>query len=121
MATIIIVEDEAIVAMENKMNLSNYGHQVVAIVSSAEAALKAFRENAPDLMLMDIKLKGVLDGIDVVNEIRKQSNVPIIFLTGNSDVKTRQRVNNISNSSYLLKPILSDELYTEITRMLPEN
>src|ERR1700749_1415272 len=100
MAAIVIVEDEAIVAMENKMNLNTAGHQIVAIVASAEAAIEVFKEIIPDLVLMDIKLKGEMDGIDAMNEIRKQSDVPVICLTGNSDHKTRQRADNITNSSY---------------------
>ncbi|MGZ4033267.1 MAG: response regulator [Bacteroidia bacterium] len=118
MANIIIVEDEAIVAMENKMNLNGAGHQILAIVSTAEAAIAAFNHSNPDLMLMDIKLKGDMDGIDAMNEIRKYSNVPVIFLTGNSDTRTRQRVGIIANSSYMLKPILTTEIVEAVNRIL---
>ena len=121
MATIIIVEDEAIVAMENKMNLNGAGHQILAIVSSAEAAIEMFNESIPDLVLMDIKLKGEMDGIDAMCEIRKHSNVPVIFLTGNSDSKTKQRVGSISNSSYMLKPILTIEIVDAVNEILAKN
>jgi DNA-binding response OmpR family regulator len=118
MATIIIVEDEAIVAMENKMNLNGVGHQILAIVSTADAALKAFNESTPDLLLMDIKLKGDMDGIEVMHVIREHSNVPVIFLTGNSDSKTKQRAANISNSSYMQKPILTIEIVDAVNEIL---
>lgn len=118
MANILIVEDEAIVALENKMNLGALGHTVTAITSSAENAIIAFHENIPDLILLDIKLKGPMDGIEALNEIRKHSSVPVIFISGNSDNKTLQRVNEISNAVYLQKPILVDELTTAVIKML---
>src|ERR1035437_7295134 len=91
MANILIVEDEAIVALENKMNLSALGHKVIAIIASAEDAIIAFYEKVPDLILLDIKLKGNMDGIEAIHEIRKHSSVPVILITGNSDTKTLQR------------------------------
>ena len=121
MANIIIAEDEAIVAMESKMNLNGAGHKIIAVVSSAEAAIEAFNGSAPDLMLMDIKLRGEMDGIDAMNEIRKCSNVPVIFLTGNSDSKTKQRVGKISNACYMQKPILTVEIVDAVNRVLSEN
>ena len=121
MANILIVEDEAIVALENKMNLSALGHKVSAITSSAENAIIAFHENTPDLILLDIKLKGMMDGIEAIHEIRKHSAVPVIFITGNSDTKTLQRVKEISNVFYLQKPILLNELTNAVNTMLSKN
>lgn len=118
MANILIVEDEAIVAMENKINLNKAGHHILAIVSSAEAAINSFNENTPDIIIMDIKLRGLKDGIDVMNELRAYSNVPVVFLTGNSDPKTKIRIEEISNASYLLKPTLTKEIVNEVNRML---
>jgi DNA-binding response OmpR family regulator len=118
MANILIVEDEAIVAMENKMNLNKAGHQIIAIVSTGEAAISAFSENIPDLMLMDIKLRSEVDGIQVMEIIRQSSSVPVLFLTGNSDSKTRERIGNIANSSFLLKPTLTKDIVNEVNRLL---
>jgi DNA-binding response OmpR family regulator len=118
MANILIVEDEAIVALENKMNLSSLGHNVIAIISSAENALIAFHENIPDLILLDIKLKGAMDGIEALHEIRIHSSVPVIFITGNSDTRTLQRISEISNVTCLQKPILLDELTNTVNTML---
>jgi CheY-like chemotaxis protein len=118
MATILIVEDEAIVALENSMNLKRAGHIVAAVVSTAKAAEEAFHAHFPDLILMDVKLKGDLDGIDAMNEIRKYSEVPVIFVTGNSDPLTQQRMRNISNASILLKPTVAKEIVTEVDKML---
>jgi DNA-binding response OmpR family regulator len=121
MADILIVEDEAIVALENKMNLMMLGHNVVAITSTAEAAINAFHENIPDLILLDIILKGEMDGIEAITEIRKHSSVPVIFITGNSDTKTLERVCEISNIIYLQKPILLHELTNAVDTMLSKN
>ena len=121
MANILIVEDEAIVALENKMNLGALGHNVTAITSSAENAIMAFHDNIPDLILLDIKLKGTMDGIEAIIEIRKNSSVPVIFITGNSDTKTIQRVSEIPNTIYLQKPILLDELITALNTMLSKD
>lgn len=121
MANILIVEDEAIVALENKMNLSALGHKVSAITSSAENALIAFHEKTPDLILLDIKLKGTMDGIEAIHEIRKHSSVPVIFISGNSDTKTLQRVSEISNVIYLQKPILLHELTNAVNTMLSKD
>ena len=121
MANILIVEDEAIVALENKMNLIALGHKVIAITASAEDAIIAFYEKVPDLILLDIKLKGNMDGIEAIHEIRKHSSVPVILITGNSDTKTLQRISEISNVTYLLKPILLHELTNAVNTMLSKN
>ncbi len=121
MASIVIVEDEAIVAMENKLGLNNAGHNIVAVVSSAKEAILAFKENAPDLMLMDIQLKGEMDGIDVMTEIRQHSLIPVIFVTGNSDHRTKERIEAIANASYMSKPLLGSEIIAEVNRMLSDS
>lgn len=118
MAKILIVEDEAIVAMEYKISLVKHGHTVTAIASSYNSALLAFNANTPDLMLVDIKLKGEKDGIEVALEIRQYSNIPIIFLTGNTELITVERLKHIDNSFFFSKPILTNILLLEINRSL---
>ena len=120
MEKIIIVEDEAIVAMEYKKSLSKQGYIILASVSSANLALLAFQKEVPDLILIDIKLKGDKDGIELANEIREVSNIPVLFLTGNTDSITLNRINAINNSCFLSKPILSKDLFPEITRLLTQ-
>ncbi|MDQ3047114.1 MAG: response regulator [Bacteroidota bacterium] len=118
MANIIIAEDEAIVAMENRLILTGLGHNVIAVVATAEDTLLAFEKEVPDLMLMDIKLKGSMDGIAAIKQIRKKSQIPVIFLTGSSDPKTRAQVNIIPNVSFLLKPVSKKELSMEVLKLL---
>lgn len=115
MAKIIIVEDEAIVAMATKMMLTKLSHEVVSVISVAETAIDEVNNKEVDLILMDIKLKGTMDGILAAIEIRKNKNTPILFVTGNSDLKTKQRIENISNSSILHKPVMMEDLKRSMT------
>ena len=121
MKKILIVEDEAIVAMENKMNLTKAGFLVLGSFSSAEDALLKIAETSPDLILMDIKLKGDLNGIDAVSIIREKNNIPVVFLTGNSDNKTQLLMKEIPNTTYLLKPVLTNDLIASVRMMLDSN
>lgn len=118
MANILIVEDEAIVALATKMMLTNLSHTPVATVSSGDAALNILKEQAVDLVLLDIKLKGSLSGIDVAKRIRETRSTPILFVTGNSDLKTKDETISIGNSGILRKPILSEELQDSIEALL---
>ncbi|MCE3278439.1 MAG: response regulator receiver protein [Bacteroidetes bacterium] len=116
MAKIIIVEDEAIVAMATKMMLTKLSHEVIASVSSAEQAIIEISKQKYDLILMDIKLKGILDGIQAAEEIRKTDDTAILFVTGNSDAKTKQRISSITNSSILQKPVMIEDLRNAIQK-----
>lgn len=118
MAKIIVVEDEAIVAMATKMMLRNLSHEIITVIAIAEQAIKEIIENDVDLILMDIKLKGEIDGIQAAEEIRKIKNIPILFVTGNSDAKTKLRISNISNVSILQKPVMLEELNNSLNQLL---
>jgi two-component system, response regulator PdtaR len=118
MAKIIVAEDEAIVAMATRMMLKNLSHEIITVVSSAEQAMYEVNQNDVELVLMDIKLKGELDGIQAAEEIRKNKNVPILFITGNSDAKTKLRIGKILNSAILLKPVMIDELRVTLNKLL---
>ncbi|MDF2435842.1 MAG: putative sensory transduction regulatory protein [Bacteroidota bacterium] len=118
MAKIIVVEDEAIVAMATKMMLATLSHEIISVVSMAEQALDAVNNGEADLILMDIKLKGEMDGIHAAEEIRKSKNTPILFVTGNSDAKTKLRIDKISNSSILQKPVMVEDLSHSLKLLL---
>ncbi|MCW3071152.1 MAG: pdtaR3 [Bacteroidetes bacterium] len=118
MARIIVVEDEAIVAMATKMMLSNLSHETVVVVSVAEQAILEIAKHEADLILMDIKLKGEMDGIHAAEEIRKSKNTPILFVTGNSDAKTKLRIGKISNASILQKPVMMEDLKHSLNLLL---
>jgi CheY-like chemotaxis protein len=118
MAKILIVEDEAIVALATKLMLSEMSHHTFSIVSSAEQAILNSANEVVDLILMDIKLKGETDGIIAAHEIRKNKEIPILFVTGNSDQRTRRRVEQVSNSFILFKPVMMDDLKASVDKLL---
>jgi len=111
---ILIVEDEALLAMSYKMTLDMGNCEVVGIAATAQEAIDISREKRPDVVLMDIKLQGKLDGIEAAKEIIDSFSIPIIFLTGNADEKTRTRALSVKPIAYLEKPINCDLLYAEL-------
>lgn len=113
-AKIMIVEDEKIVAMEIQSRLESFGYTVTALASSGEEALKKVEENFPDLVLMDIVLKGDIDGIETAEKIRARFDIPIVFLTAYADEHTLQRAKITAPFGYILKPFEERELYTNI-------
>lgn len=103
--SIIIVEDDFILAKVTQLQLARMGYEVVAIFSSGEQTLHGIDKHPADLILMDIQLSGKLDGIQTVEAIRKSSNIPVVYMTGNSDQSTKQRAMNTNCSAYLVKPV----------------
>lgn len=107
---ILVVEDDAIEAMEINRKLSSFGYQVQDPVASGKAALKRVSEFQPDLILIDISLKGNIDGIETVHKIRKNLNIPFIFLTAHSDELTVEKTKIAEPQGYLIKPFDDIEL-----------
>ena len=107
---ILVVEDEKIVALDIKGMLSRLGFDVLDIVSTGEKAIQMVTNKKPDLILMDIMLKGELDGINAAQHIIKHYNIPIIFLTAHSDQETKQRACTVNPHGYLLKPFNEKQL-----------
>lgn len=115
---ILIVEDQSIVALDIQNRLKSLKYSVVGIASSGAGAIKKAEELKPDLILMDIMLKGDMDGINAANEIRKRIDIPIIYLTAYADNDTLQRAKITRPFGYLLKPFEEKELYTTIEMSL---
>lgn len=115
---ILIVEDETIVAKDIEQSLRALGYQVLGIAVTGAAALQLAEETAPDLVLMDIKLKGEMDGIATAERIRKRFDLPVVFLTAFSDEGTLQRAKVTEPFGYLLKPFEERELHTSIQMAL---
>ena len=111
---ILIVEDEAITAMELEESLKNRGYDVVGAASSGPEAIRITREKWPDLILMDIRIEGKMDGIETAYEIGLFHDTPVIFLTAYSDDLTLSRVIRTKSHSFLLKPFNERELYSNI-------
>jgi CheY-like chemotaxis protein len=113
-AQILVVEDENIIATNIRLELTGMGYEVPAIASSGEEALQLVAETQPDLVLMDIVLKGNMDGIEVSEEIRDQYDIPVVFLTAYADDPTLRRAKITEPYGYLLKPYEEKELQTTI-------
>ncbi len=90
-AQILIVEDDQIVAEDIKNCLENFGFSVAGIVSSGKKAIKKIEEFVPDLLLMDIMLKGEMDGIEVACQIRSRFDIPVVYLTASTDKNVLKR------------------------------
>jgi CheY-like chemotaxis protein len=117
---IIIVEDERLVAEDLKEVLENAGHVVAGIFSSGEEVLKRFNEADPDLILMDIRLKGSLDGIQTAITIHNSMKViPIIFVTAHARDQYPE-LNSLQSSSflYVTKPFRNETLLRNIKKLL---
>lgn len=108
--SILIVEDERIVAEAVELSLKRRGFNVVANVATGEAAVRAAEETDPDLVLMDIRLRGEMDGIEAAKTIRTRFLKPIIFLTAYGDADTLERAKSARPHGYLLKPFQERDL-----------
>lgn len=111
---ILIVEDESIVAKDIQMSLRKLGYNVVAICSNGEDAIRAAEEHAPDLVLMDIMLKGEMSGIEAAEQIRSRFNMPIIYLTAYADESTLSKAKITEPYGYIIKPFKEIDLRTSI-------
>jgi two-component system, response regulator PdtaR len=100
---ILVVEDERITAEDIKSGLENAGYKVPALVSTGEDAIDKAGKLRPDLVLMDIKLKGKMDGIEAAGQIKLRYNIPVIYLTAYSDEYTVKRASITEPSGYIVK------------------
>lgn len=113
-ARIMIVEDESIVTEDIKNILQNLGYSVSSSASSGEAALTKAEETRPDLILMDIVLKGKMNGIDAAGRIRSLFDIPVVYLTAYADEKTLERAKKTEPFGYLVKPFDVRDLHSTI-------
>ena len=113
-AKLLLVEDEEIVAFDLEGTLKALGYEVSAIVGSGEEAIASAAKIHPDLVLMDIMLKGKTTGIQAAKEIRTLFNIPIVYLTAYADISTLQQAKLTEPFGYLLKPFEEKELQTTI-------
>jgi PAS domain S-box-containing protein len=111
---ILVVEDEVLIAEEIRERLLQAGYAVVGLVDRGEAAIEAAGSARPDLVLMDIRLKGPLDGIAAAAEIFERYAVPIVYLTAHSDQATLQRAKTRAAFGYVLKPFQIENLLATI-------
>jgi len=110
----LIVEDETLIAEELKERLERFGFLVIAAVDTAEEGIEIATIERPDLVLMDIRLRGEKDGVQAAAEIRQRVDVPVVYLTAYSDRITLDRAKHTEPYGYVLKPFHERELQVTI-------
>lgn len=111
---VLVVEDEAIVALDIKFRLQSLGYRIQAVVSNGDDCLKEIEQEKPDLILMDIVIKGKYDGVTLASMIREKFNIPIVYLTAHSDEATIDRAKKTSPYGFIIKPFDLKDLRTTI-------
>ncbi len=111
---ILVVEDEEIVAFDIETTLSSLGYNVSAVFATAEEAIAQIKTSPPQLVLMDIMLKGEINGIQAADIIRQHCHIPVVYLTAYADLNTLERAKITEPYGYLLKPFEERELLTTI-------
>lgn len=102
---ILLVEDEILTAIAMEIELKQAGYDVCRRVATGEDAVMVARQESPDLILMDIRLAGELDGIEAAQQIQASSSIPIIFMTGYPDEEIEERARKLNPLGYFLKPV----------------
>jgi len=116
--SVLIVEDDGLVALNLVQLLEKSGYDVPDPLISGEGAIDYVNISCPDLILMDIRLAGEIDGIGAAREIRKSSGVPVIFLTAYSDLKQHPRLEEVNPAGFITKPFLEEEVRSAIVKAL---
>jgi PAS domain S-box-containing protein len=111
---VLVVEDESTIAITIQDTLKSFGYTVPAIVCSGEQAIQKVAEVQPDLVLMDIRLEGSIDGVEAAEQIRSNFNIPVVYLTAYIDDSTVQRAMITEPFGFILKPFKPKELYTAV-------
>jgi len=111
---ILIVEDEMVIAANISLQLSSLGYEVTGIVPRGEEALLHVKQNPPDLVLLDIQLKGKLDGIETAMAMQKNFKIPIIYLTANADDEHFNRAKETNPLAFISKPFKKLDLQRAI-------
>jgi CheY-like chemotaxis protein len=119
-ASILIVEDEALVASYIREVLEESGFAIAGIASSGPEAISLATASRPDLALVDIKLAGPMDGIEVAEQMRVQFNTYSIFLSGIADPETMARARNVAHLGFLEKPFRPSQVFNALQRALDE-
>jgi len=114
--TVMIVEDDLILNLLYESYLEKLGYDAEGELVYGKTAIEIARRISPDLILMDISLEGDMDGIEAMKEIRKFSQVPVIYITGNSDPYHVQRAKETDYIDYLVKPIEFNDIKESIER-----
>ncbi|NPA44437.1 MAG: response regulator [Chlorobi bacterium] len=113
-AKVLIVEDDSMLCTVFEMFLDELGYSQCGTVPSGEDAIKHCETNKPDLILMDIHLKGEIDGIETAKKVLEKHNIPVIYISGDSDVSTVQRAVLPNTYGFMTKPVYKNSLELNI-------
>jgi len=116
--SILVVEDESIVAKDIQNSLKKLGYSVPSVENSGEDAIDAAGQYRPDLILMDIMLKGEISGIEAAEQIKNRYQIPVIFLTAYADESTLNKAKVTEPYGYIIKPFKAIDLHTSIEMAL---
>jgi len=111
---VLVVEDEAVIGLDLAQHLGDFGYEVVGIAASGERARELAAASRPDLILMDVVIKGPQDGIETARAIRADMDLPVVFLTAYSDADTLERIGQVAPYGYLVKPFRPADLRTTV-------
>ncbi|MCW3104404.1 MAG: response regulator receiver [Bacteroidetes bacterium] len=114
MKKILVVEDDYILAMVQAKFIQKMGFTVVASVTNGIDAIEAVKKYSPDIIIMDVRIDGDMDGVQTMMEIRKFSEVPVIYSTGNSESALMERAKDTNMKGFFVKPVNYNELETLI-------
>lgn len=115
---VLVVEDESIVSKDIQHSLKKLGYAVVGAANTGEQAVALALEHLPDIILMDIMLKGEMNGIEAAEAIRKETNIPVIFLTAYADESTLAKAKVTQPYGYIIKPFKEIDIHTSIEMAL---
>lgn len=118
---ILVVEDEPLVGLEIKEDLENLGYRVPEIVTAGEDVLPSVARHLPDLVIMDIRIEGAVDGIEAAYQLKAEFDIPILYLTAFSDSQTLKRAAATSPDAFLLKPFDERELAANVEMILAKS
>jgi len=118
LAKVMVVEDERIVAFNLKQRLAKLGYEVPGIAASGAEALRMAEATRPDLVLMDIRIQGEIDGIETASRLRAVRPAPVVYLTAYSDDSMLERARATHPYGYLLKPFSEREMHATIQMAL---
>jgi two-component system, response regulator PdtaR len=117
-AKILVVEDQNIVALNIRNKLKNLGYTVPGTASNGEEAIRKAELTNADLVLMDIMLKGEMDGIEAAREIKNKLGIPVLYLTAYTDDETLNRAKTTEPAGYISKPFKEEDLHSNIEMAL---
>jgi len=117
-ASILIVEDERLIAMDLQRRLTRLGHTVVALAASGMEAIEKALALRPDMVLMDIRLQGDMDGVEAAQQIIASVAIPVVFMTAYVDEETQQRLRATSPWGCLYKPFTPNQIQSTLDHVL---